>query len=200
MPFRNTVAAVTAAAVFSLVTSASASTLIGSTVIGNLFGTLTPTIPLGSATVGAGSEFTPDLGQDDRVFFDIDFGATTLDFDLVDVQDLGANGIPADVIAGGGGGGTLTQSYQFIGISSFSATLTGTPGVGNLTQSDITVLGNTLLLDLTDVTFNTVGGTPPLSGFDVSFSNVVVPLPAPVLLLLSGIAGLGIVARKKKTA
>lgn len=57
--------------------------------------------------------------------------------------------------------------------------------------SDVTFSGNTLSIDLSGVTW--------LAGESAGF-DVAVPLPLPALLLLSGLAGLGFVARRKKGA
>ncbi|WP_245306199.1 VPLPA-CTERM sorting domain-containing protein [Roseovarius aestuariivivens] len=175
-----------AAAFFPLAASgAQAATLQGDTVSCGIVSTGPWSCSTSTALVGMGSEFTLQFFGND--LFSVDIAASSIRLDFVS-GSLGA-----------GAGELLTFSdldftpaSNIVGIGNFQTT-----ALFGVQASDVSFTADSVSFD-----FN---GTDWRNGQFVSFDLVtaqtgVVPLPAGLPLLLAGLGGLGLLARRKRKA
>jgi hypothetical protein len=161
---------------------AARASLIGDTVNCSATGGLT--CNPASAVVGAGPEFTVDLGTP---VFDLDIGANTVL--LTNTTGLTVGSSPSVVTLSSLGN---TSQGAVIG-----ATLTSSDE-GTFTQSDVSFTADTLLLDLTSTGPWSPGEDALITLLFAQEPGPGVPEPSTLLLLVAALSGLSLSSRLKQ--
>lgn len=121
-----------------------------------------------------------------------DFQLTNLDFDVLDIDFMGGwvdiTSSPFHISTGFIDQVIQLDNIEHIGglplnIDSFSST------IAELTRDDLMLVDGLLTIDLSGVTFT--------SADSVGFNVAAVPVPASVFMLLGGLGGLGVFARRR---
>lgn len=158
-------------------------------------GALACSTPTATVTDGGGPEFQIETGSGSP-FFEIDVsGESVLMSAVSSIRGVGgtASVTLGDLIWGNDPGATITGITNFV----ISGEIQPLGGIGDgLIESDVTFTANAVTIDYS----NTAWSPGSFLSFDLVTTHSQLPEPATLALFGLGIAGLGLMARRRKAA